>query len=83
MDTTKITGLAINNHGFVFDPASGYSYNANGTALLIISLLKEEKSEEEIVKILYDRYDVDKEVLTSDIEFFLSQLNLYGLIDME
>ena len=81
METMKMDNLAINEHGFIFDPATGCSYNANKTALMIINLIREGKQSAEIETVLLEHFDVGEEVLTRDIDFFFLQLQQYGLFE--
>lgn len=83
MTDERIKDLAINEHGFMFDPTTGYSYNANKTAMLVINLLREGKKYQEIFNYLLDQYDVDRDALEKDLDFFLSQLNQYGLMEAD
>ena len=75
--------LAINDEGFIFDPETGNSYTVNKTGLFIIKLLKEGKSEEEIVKALSEKFDVSEEDARRDLVDFVEQLRLYGLLEGE
>ena len=77
----KLERLAINDEGFIFDPETGNSYTVNKTGLFIIKLLKEGKSEEEIVKALSEKFDVSKEDARRDLVDFIEQLRLYGLLE--
>ncbi len=79
----KLERLAINDEGFIFDPETGNSYTVNKTGLFIIKLLKEGKSEEEIVKALSEKFDVSEEDARRDLVDFIEQLRLYGLLEGE
>ena len=79
----KLERLAINDEGFIFDPETGNSYTVNKTGLFIIKLLKEGKSEEEIVKALSEKFDVSEEDAGRDLVDFIEQLRLYGLLEGE
>jgi len=78
---SKLQKLAINEEGFIFDPETGNSYTANQTALFILKLLKEKKTEQEILKILTEEFDVKEEQAKQDLFDFLEQLRIYGLIE--
>lgn len=75
--------LAINDEGFIFDPETGNSYTVNKTGLFILKLLKEGKSEKEIVKSLTERFDVDEKEAERDLMDFIEQLRLYGFMGGE
>ena len=79
----KLERLAINDEGFIFDPETGNSYTVNKTGLFIIKLLKEGKSEDEIVKALSEKFDVSEEDARRDLVDFIEQLRLYGLLEGE
>jgi len=78
---SKLQKLAINEEGFIFDPETGNSYTANQTALFILKLLKEKKTEQEILEILTKEFDVKEEQAKQDLFDFLEQLRIYGLIE--
>ena len=78
---SKFQKLAINEEGFIFDPETGNSYTANQTALFILKLLKEKKTEQEILEILTKEFDVKEEQAKQDLFDFLEQLRIYGLIE--
>lgn len=80
---SKLQRLAVNDEGFIFDPETGNSYTVNKTGLFIIKLLKEGKSEEEIVKALSEKFDVSEEDARRDLVDFIEQLRLYGLLEGE
>ena len=80
---SKLQRLAVNDEGFIFDPETGNSYTVNKTGLFIIKLLKEGKSEEEIVKALSGKFDVSEEDARRDLVDFIEQLRLYGLLEGE
>ncbi len=80
INTGRLHNLAINEHGFVFDPSTGYSYNANETGLIIINLMRQNKSEEEIINTLANEYDADADTISRDYDFFLRQLTQFGIV---
>jgi len=81
MKREKLNDLAINQSGFIFDPATGYSYNANDTAIQIINQLIEGQAVEEIVKQLTEDYEVTRDDAVSDVEYFLRVLENYNLVE--
>jgi PqqD family protein of HPr-rel-A system len=78
--TNKFKMLAVSDTGFIFDPATGSSYTLNETAALMFQLLKEGKSEEELLQSLMAEYDVDLKTLEFDLFDFLNQLKYLGLV---
>lgn len=59
MDFKKLHNLAISDSGYIFDPATGNSFTANGTALFILNSLKDGQKSEEVAIALTDEYDVE------------------------
>jgi len=79
----KLQKLAISDEGFIFDPETGSSFTVNQTGLFILKLLKEGKSQEEIVEALTQEFDVSREEAARDLIDFLEQLRLNGLLREE
>ncbi len=79
----KLQKLAISDEGFIFDPETGSSFTVNQTGLFILKLLKEGKSQEEIVEALTENFEVTKEEAARDLIDFLEQLRLNGLLKGE
>jgi len=73
--------IAISENGFMFDPYTGDSYNLNTTAVEIIKLLKDGKSNKEIINYFKEKYDVDDLTLEQNIYDFIAMLNHYELTD--
>jgi len=83
MKKEKLTDLAINQSGFIFDPATGYSYNANETAIQIINQLINGIEMEQIVSQLTEEYEVARDEALSDVEYFLRVLENYHLVERQ
>ncbi|WP_456419049.1 HPr-rel-A system PqqD family peptide chaperone [Thermovibrio sp.] len=79
----KLQKLAISDEGFIFDPETGSSFTVNQTGLFILKLLKEGKSQEEIVEALTEEFDVSREEASRDLIDFLEQLRINGLLREE
>ncbi|OQY37934.1 MAG: hypothetical protein B6226_04425 [Candidatus Cloacimonetes bacterium 4572_65] len=80
MRIEKLHNLAINQSGFIFDPSTGYSYNANETAIDIVEQFIDGKSREEVIVYLMNNYDVTKDDAVSDVEYFVRVLENYNLV---
>jgi len=76
----RLSQLAINEEGFVFDPLTGESFTVNQTGLFILKELKEGKSQEEIVQDLVENFEVSKEEAERDLVDFIEKLRSYRLI---
>jgi len=76
----RLYQLAINDEGFLFDPLTGESFTVNQTGLEIIKGLKDGKSEEEIISLLTEKFEVDEEIVKKDFIDFIEKLRSYKLI---
>ncbi|WP_029520936.1 HPr-rel-A system PqqD family peptide chaperone [Persephonella sp. IF05-L8] len=76
----RLSQLAINEEGFVFDPLTGESFTVNQTGLLILKDLKEGKSQEEIIKDITENFEVSEEEAERDFVDFVEKLRSYRLI---
>jgi PqqD family protein of HPr-rel-A system len=80
-DVGPLKQIAISESGFVFDPVSGQTFNMNPTALAAIRALKDGASPAALAALLAERYELEAgDDPLSDVEDFLSQLALFGLI---
>ena len=75
--------LAINDSGFAFNPTTGKSYHLNEIGIKIIQMLKNEVSLDDITNNLYSEFEIEKDALIQDIDFFIMQLQNLGLIGVE
>ena len=80
MPNERLKALAISDSGFIFDPATGSSFNSNAAGLEIISYLKAGKTGQEIVQLLLETYDVSRAELESDVADFMRNLKASHLI---
>ncbi len=76
----RLSQLAINDEGFIFDPYTGNSYITNKTGILIFSELKNGKSEEEIAKIISEKFNIEHSVALKDVTDFIEQLRSLSLL---
>ena len=76
---TRLSKLAINSEGFIFDPTTGDSFTVNPTGLFIINSLREGKSTDEIAEILSTEFEDTPEEISKDISDFITHLNTYNL----
>ncbi len=75
--------IAISESGFLFDPMSGESYSLNEQGSLIINLIREGRSEKEIIEHMTDIYEVDREDLERYFIDFIGMLKQFSLIEPE
>ncbi len=52
----------------------------NGTAALLMDLLKEERTEEELIEILENEYEVSREIIAADVHKCVSDFMEKGLL---
>lgn len=53
----------------------------NKTAAFIVECLKKDTTEEQIVEVMYEKYDAPKEVLQKDVESIVEKLRGIGAIE--
>ena len=73
--------VAISESGFVFDPMSGESFSVNQIGIELLSLLKEEKSTDEISDFFVKSYDVESSDFEKYYYDFIGMLRQYQLIE--
>jgi hypothetical protein len=73
--------IATSDTGFVFNPGSGDSFSANPIGTDIISCFKENKSRQEIIALICEKYEVEKIQFEKDLEDFVAQLREHNLLD--
>lgn len=76
----KLSHLAMNDEGFMFDPTTGDSFVVNQTAMFIVQSLQDERTENEIAELLVERYDVSRDDALRDIADFTSRLKSLQLL---
>ena len=75
--------IATSEAGFIFNPGTGDSFSVNITGAEILSLLKENRTQEEIVEYISSRFDIDRTQFEKDLDDYLSQLQIYNLLEKE
>ena len=73
--------IALSDTGFLFNPSTGDSYSVNEIGKRIISLLKEDKSDDEVIKLIVDEYMVDKNTFEKDLYDFKNMLKNFKLTE--
>ncbi len=74
--------IAVSDTGFLFDPTTGDSYNLNQTGVEIIQMIKDGKSEKEIIKAFTEKYDVDEITFEQNLYDFLRMLSHFNLTEI-
>jgi hypothetical protein len=80
-DLERLKNLAISESGFLFDPVTGYSYNLNSTAIILLRQLQEGKTRTHILSEMEQCYQANLNDLERDLEQFLTQMEEYGLLN--
>lgn len=75
--------VAVSESGFVFDPHTGESFSVNETGKDILELLKQGKTDDEIMARFQAEYDVDKYVFEKNYFDFLNTLAAMNLLILE
>lgn len=73
--------IATSEAGLIFNPGTGDSFSVNSIGNEILAMLKENKSQKEIIDIFSSKYDADKNQLERDLDDFFEQLTEYNLLD--
>jgi len=73
--------IAISDTGFVFNPLNGESFSVNPIGVEIVNFLKEEKTFEEITKIMIVKYSVDETTFEKDYNDFVGILKHHNLFE--
>ncbi len=76
------TDIALSDSGFLFDPTTGDSYNLNPTGVEIIQMIKDGKSEKEIIKEFTEKYDIDEITFEQNLYDFLRMLAHFNLTEI-
>lgn len=71
--------LAINDEGFVFDPANGDSYLLNPSGALLLRGLQQDLDEQTLLAQIAEKFHVEPAQAASDLDDFLVQLRALKL----
>ncbi len=80
LDIGRLRNLAISDTGFVFDPVSGHTFNTNRTGFVILGLLKENRTQEEIVSALVEQFEVESDTASRELQNFVFRIKDLGLV---
>lgn len=75
--------IAISESGFLFQPSTGETFTLNQVGKEILNLIRSKKSEEEIVNLIADNYDIDIATAHKDFADFVNQLKQYSILKEE
>ncbi len=76
----KLSHLAINEEGFIFNPLTGDSFQTSETGLYILNAFRAGADDGETARRLAEAYEVTREEAQRDVADFVSVLKSFGLV---
>jgi len=73
--------IATSESGLVFNPGNGDSFSVNEIGAEIINLMKEERSQSEIIETISSKYETEKNQVEKDLEDFITMLVSFNLLE--
>jgi hypothetical protein len=73
--------VAVSEAGLLFNPVTGESFSMNPIGVEIINLIREEKSPEQIRKIILAKYTIDQTTFEKDFHDFTGILEHHNLLE--
>ncbi len=81
--TQGLAAADLGSESVVLDPTAGKYYGLNEVAARILELVESPKSVRDVQAALMDEYDVDADELRTDLDHFLRELHVRGLIALD
>ncbi len=75
--------IAISESGFLFLAGTGETFTLNQIGKEIFNLIRRKSSEEEIINLIVNDYDIDKATAHKDLGEFILQLKHYSILKEE
>jgi PqqD family protein of HPr-rel-A system len=75
---TPLSDLMLNDRGFVFDPASGETFQLSTTALRIVRLLQQGGGTDAVLARVLEEFEVDEHTARRDLDDFLELIGQLG-----
>lgn len=72
--------IAVSESGFVFNPMTGDSFSANPVGKDILQWLRDEKTKDEIVRLLTKKYRIEKATAEKDLYDFMLMLKGFQIV---
>jgi hypothetical protein len=73
--------IATSEAGFVFNPGTGDSFSVNQTGAEILSMIKQDLPQDEIIRTISAKFEADNYQIERDLDDFISQLHIYNLVE--
>jgi hypothetical protein len=73
--------IATSEAGFVFNPGTGDSFSVNQTGTEILSMIKQDFPQDEIIRTISAKFEADIYQIERDLDDFISQLHTYNLVE--
>lgn len=73
--------IAISDSGFLLNPTTGESFTLNPMGVIIVKMMNEQKSYDEIELKIMEEYDVSRSTFDKDYQDFLGVLQQNNLIE--
>jgi len=73
--------IATSEAGLIFNPGTGDSFSVNSLGSEILAMLKENKSQQDIIDYVSSKYDAERNQIERDMDDFTAQLSDYNLLD--
>lgn len=73
--------IATSEAGFVFNPGTGDSFSVNQTGAEILSMIKQDLPQDEIIRTISAKFEADIYRIERDLDDFISQLHTYSLVE--
>ncbi len=75
--------IAISDTGFLFNPSTGESFTVNPVGAEILAMLRDGKTEDQILETITGTYTVEKKTAEKDLHEFAGMLKMFQIIDKE
>lgn len=72
--------IAVSESGFVFNPMTGDSFSTNPVGRDILQWLRDEKTKDEIVRLLTKKYRIEKATAEKDLYDFMLMLKGFQIV---
>ncbi len=73
--------VAVSEAGLLFNPVTGESFSVNPIGVEILSLIREEKSPEQISITILEKYSTDQSTFEKDYHDFIGILEHHNLLE--